>query len=435
MSDLTIEDHGDEGGSRTGIEAALADLRRGRMVLVLDDEDRENEGDLIMAAEFATRQTLGFLIRHTSGIVCVALEEDRAQRLDLPRMVERSDDPRGTAFTVSVDLKHSTTTGVSAADRARTIRALAEDTTAAEQFSRPGHVFPLVARPGGVLVRPGHTESAVDLCKLAGLSPVGVLAEVTNDDGTMARRDDLAAFAAEHDLVTITVAALAEHLRATTPRIAPTPLERVRRVAEGRIPTAHGEFRAVTYVDGGGAREHLALVLGQVAQQAGDTEPVLVRVHSECLTGDVFGSQRCDCGEQLEQAMNRIGAAGRGAVVYLRGHEGRGIGLSSKLRAYVLQDAGLDTVDANTAQGLPADGRDYGAAAAILEDLGVRWVALLTNNPAKIDDLTGHGVHIVRRLPVVTTPNPQNIRYLTTKARRMNHDMSTTSVLCQGEVS
>ena len=400
------------------IESALSELRRGHMVLVVDDEDRENEGDLVMAAELATPEALAFMIRHTSGLICVAVPEARADELDLPLMVSDGDDPRSTAFTVSVDLKGVTTTGVSAADRAATIRAMVDPSTRPGDLSRPGHVFPLRARSGGVLRRAGHTESAVDLCRLAGLFPAGVLAEVTNDDGTMARRPELAAFAAEHELISVTVADLVRHRRRTE--------SLVHREAAGRVPSEHGEFTAITYrslVDDG---EHVALVLGDVNQAGGigADDPVLVRVHSECLTGDVFGSRRCDCGEQLEAAMARIADAGRGVVVYLRGHEGRGIGLSHKLRAYTLQDAGLDTVDANLAQGLPVDSREYGIGAQILRDLGVRQVRLMTNNPAKYHGLAGHGVRIAAREPLVVQPNPDNISYLTAKRNRMDHDIA-----------
>jgi 3,4-dihydroxy 2-butanone 4-phosphate synthase/GTP cyclohydrolase II len=399
-----------------GVEEALAELRRGRMVLVVDDEDRENEGDLVMAAEHATPQMLAFMIRHTSGLICVAVEPARAEALRLPPMTEESDDPRGTAFTVSVDLKGETTTGVSAVDRSATIRALADPGTRPEHLSRPGHVFPLVARDGGVLRRAGHTESAIDLCRLAGLTPAGVLSEVTSDDGTMARGPELAAFAAEHGLVSITVAELVEHRRATE--------SLVRREAAGRIPGEHGDFVAVSYREVGSDQEHVALVTGEVNQAAdpvGSGDSVLVRVHSECLTGDVFGSRRCDCGEQLDQAMRRIAEAGRGVVVYLRGHEGRGIGLAHKLRAYSLQDTGLDTVDANLAQGLPVDSREYGVGAQILRELGVREITLMTNNPAKYRGLAGHGIRITGRVPLVTQPNPDNVTYLTTKRTRLGH--------------
>ncbi|WP_181779187.1 bifunctional 3,4-dihydroxy-2-butanone-4-phosphate synthase/GTP cyclohydrolase II [Pseudonocardia pini] len=409
----------EEGHAR--VEAALAALRRGAMVLVVDDEDRENEGDLIMAAEFATAEAMGFMIRHTSGLLCVAVTEDRAAELHLPLMVPRGDDPRGTAFTVSVDLKAGTTTGVSGHDRMLTVRALADPATRPEHLSRPGHVFPLIARPGGVQRRAGHTESTVDLCRLAGLEPVGVLGEVTNDDGTMARRPGLRDFAREHDLVALSVGDIVRYRRDRE--------SLVERMATGRVPSDHGEFTAVCYrsVDG---TEHVALVLGDVHQRGtGDRDDaVLVRVHSECLTGDVFGSRRCDCGEQLDAAMAAIGRAGRGVVVYLRGHEGRGIGLGHKLRAYTLQDAGLDTVDANLAQGLPVDGRDYGIGAQILGDLGVVRISLMTNNPAKYRGLTGHDVEIADRVPLVVEPNPDNLSYLTTKRARMHHALGGSEV-------
>ncbi|WP_214366467.1 bifunctional 3,4-dihydroxy-2-butanone-4-phosphate synthase/GTP cyclohydrolase II [Pseudonocardia sp. H11422] len=406
----------DETRSARAVEAALAELRRGRMVLVVDDEDRENEGDLIMAAELATPETMAFMIRHTSGLLCVGITDERAEQLRLPLMVTDSDDPRGTAFTVSVDLKTKTTTGVSASDRALTIRALVDPATRPEDLSRPGHVFPLRAREGGVLRRAGHTESAVDLCRLAGLAPAGVLSEVTNDDGTMARRPELARFAAEHGLATVAVADIVRYRRATETL--------VRREAAGRVPSEYGEFTAITYRSLTDDCEHVALVLGEVNQTGTEhDEPVLVRVHSECLTGDVFASRRCDCGEQLAMAMRRIGEAGRGVVVYLRGHEGRGIGLSHKLRAYNLQDAGMDTVDANLAQGLPVDSREYGIGAQMLRDLGVREIRLMSNNPAKYRGLAGHGVRIAGREPLVVAPNPDNISYLTTKRTRMDHQL------------
>jgi 3,4-dihydroxy 2-butanone 4-phosphate synthase / GTP cyclohydrolase II len=404
------------------VETALAELRRGRLVLVVDDEDRENEGDLVMAAELATPEQMAFMIRHTSGLLCVAITAERAEELRLALMVSDGDDPRGTAFTVSVDLKVGTTTGVSGADRALTVRALADPATRPADLCRPGHVFPLIARPGGVLQRAGHTESTVDLCRLAGLEPTGVLGEITNDDGTMARRPELRRFAAEHGIAILSVADIVRYRRARGAL--------VRREAAGRVPSDHGEFTAVSFrslVDG---VEHVALVLGDVDQRDGadDAEPVLVRVHSECLTGDVFGSRRCDCGEQLEAAMVRIGKVGRGVVVYLRGHEGRGIGLSHKLRAYTLQDAGLDTVDANLAQGLPVDSREYGIGAQILGDLGVRRIRLMTNNPAKYRGLAGHGLRIVAREPIVVAPNPDNLHYLNTKRTRMDHALGGSVV-------
>ncbi|MEU7811946.1 bifunctional 3,4-dihydroxy-2-butanone-4-phosphate synthase/GTP cyclohydrolase II [Pseudonocardia sp. NPDC049154] len=388
------------------------------MVLIVDDEDRENEGDLVVAAELATPEQMAFMIRHTSGLICVAITEERAEELRLPLMAADGDDPRGTAFTVSVDLRAGTSTGVSATDRALTVRALADPATRPADLCRPGHVFPLIARPGGVLQRTGHTESTVDLCRLAGLESVGVLAEVTNDDGTMARRPELRRFAAEHGLVMLSVADIVRYRR-----------ERgalVTREAAGRVPSEHGEFTAISFRSAIDGIEHVALVLGEVDQRGGQDDPVLVRVHSECLTGDVFGSRRCDCGEQLDAAMARIGAAGRGVVVYLRGHEGRGVGLSHKLRAYTLQDAGLDTVDANLAQGLPVDSREYGIGAQILRELGVHSVRLMTNNPAR--GLAGHGVRIVDREAIVVAPNPDNLHYLATKRTRMDHRLGESEV-------
>ncbi|RYF58111.1 MAG: bifunctional 3,4-dihydroxy-2-butanone-4-phosphate synthase/GTP cyclohydrolase II [Comamonadaceae bacterium] len=377
------------------VEAALAELRIGRMVLVIDDEDRENEGDLIMAAECMTPEAMAFMIRYTSGLICVGITDERADTLRLPPMVGMGNtDPHGTAFTVSVDLAGETTTGVSSADRTATVRALAAPTTRPEDLSRPGHVFPLRARPNGVLERRGHTECAVDLCRLADREPVGVLAEVTNDDGTMARRPELTHFAAIHGLSVITVGDVVRYRRFKE--------SSVRREASARIPNNSGEFTAVTFRSLFDGREHIALIMGDVnqsgAQPDQSVEPVLVRVHSECLTGDVFRSRRCDCGEQLDKAVESIGIAGRGVIVYLRGHEGRGIGLSRKLRAYELQDAGLDTVDANLAQGLPIDDRDYGIGADILRDLGIRTVRLMTNNPTKRYGLAEYGLHIVDRV-------------------------------------
>ncbi|MCZ4519487.1 bifunctional 3,4-dihydroxy-2-butanone-4-phosphate synthase/GTP cyclohydrolase II [Rhodococcus ruber] len=395
------------------VERALSELRLGRMVLVVDDEDREDEGDLIVPAQFASPRAVAFMIRHTSGILCAAMTEQRADELHLPLMTDNSDDPRGTAFTISVDLKGVTTTGVSAADRAATARALTDPATRAEDLSRPGHVFPLRARAGGVLQRAGHTESAVDLCTLADLEPVALIGEITNDEGEMARRPELRQFASEHGLTMLSVADLVRYRRARA--------SVVERIASGRVPTDAGQFTAACFrsvIDG---CEHVAFVLGDVA---GATEPVLTRVHSECLTGDVFGSRRCDCGEQLDAAMRLIGQAGCGVVVYLRGHEGRGIGLAHKLRAYQLQDAGMDTLQANEAQGLPVDSREYGVGAEILRSLDVRKIRLMTNNPAKFRGLSGHGIEIVNRLPLVVQPNPENQKYLDTKRIRLQHALS-----------
>jgi 3,4-dihydroxy 2-butanone 4-phosphate synthase/GTP cyclohydrolase II len=412
-------------GPQSGVERALAEIRIGHMVLVVDDEDRENEGDLIMAAELVTPAAMAFMIRYTSGLICVAITSERAAELELPLMVDDGNDARGTAFTISVDRRMGTTTGVSGADRAATVRALADAATRPADLSRPGHVFPLRARTGGVLRRAGHTESAVDLCRLAGLEPAGVLAELTNDDGTMSRRPELERFAAEHHIVMISVADLIRYRRATE--------SLVRRGATGRLPTHYGDFVATSYISTVDSLEHVALVLGDVDQRGappGDSRsnPVLVRVHSECLTGDVFGSRRCDCGEQLTSALGRIGAAGRGVLVYLRGHEGRGIGLTHKLRAYSLQDSGLDTVDANLVQGLPVDSRQYGTGAQMLQDLGVSDIRLMTNNPAKYRGLAGHGIRICAREPIIVAPNPDNLSYLTTKRVRMNHRIAECEI-------
>jgi len=392
------------------IEPALQELADGGMVIVLDDEGRENEGDFIMAAEHVRPADVAFMVRHTSGVLCVALPGERCDALDLPLMVgDRNTEQQRTAYTVTVDLAAGTTTGISAADRAATIRALADEDVDGGAFNRPGHVFPLRAREGGVLKRAGHTEAAVDLTRLAGLPAAGVLCELVNDDGTMARRPQLLRFAEEHGLPIITIADLVAH-RQRTDRL-------VERTGEARLPTPWGQFRCVCYrsvVDG---TEHVAFTLGDVSSP----EELLVRVHSECLTGDIFRSLRCDCGPQLETAMARIGAAGRGAVVYLRGHEGRGIGLGHKLRAYGLQDGGRDTVDANLDLGMPVDSREYGIGAQILVDLGARRLRLLTNNPAKYGGLTGFGLEIVGREPLQTTANAENLVYLRTKKERMGH--------------
>src|SRR5215218_4137609 len=379
------------------------------MVVVVDDEDRENEGDLVMAGCHTTEADLAFMVRHTSGVVCMALTGDRCDALQLPPMVATNTDSHRTAFTVTVDLAAGTTTGISAADRAATIRALADEAVGADAFHRPGHLFPLRAREGGVLKRAGHTEAAVDLARLAGLPPVGVLCEVVNDDGTMARRPDLLAFAAEHGLPIITIADLVAHRRRTD--------RLVERSGEARVPTPWGEFRCISYRSLLDGTEHVAFTIGDVSAPG----ELLVRVHSECLTGDIFRSLRCDCGPQVEGAMARIAAGGRGAVVYLRGHEGRGIGLGHKLRAYGLQDAGRDTVDANLDLGVPVDSREYGIGAQILVDLGARRLRLLTNNPAKYGGLEGYGLEIVAREPIQAAPNAENLVYLRTKKQRMGH--------------
>jgi 3,4-dihydroxy 2-butanone 4-phosphate synthase/GTP cyclohydrolase II len=389
------------------------------MVVVVDDPDREDEGDLVMAAEAVTEEHMAFLVRHTTGIICAPMSAERAERLRLPQMVTDNTDSHGTAFTVSVD-SVATGTGVSAADRAATVRALADPELSADGLRRPGHVFPLRARAGGVLTRAGHTEAAVDLATLAGFSGVGVIGEIVDADGSMRRGTSLTAFAAEHALPVLAIADLVRY-RSQTEVL-------VELVAASQLPSEFGTFRALAYRNRLDGTEHLALVMGDVAA-AGQTERgVLVRVHSECLTGDILGSLRCDCGGQLEQALAAIAEEGCGAVVYLRGHEGRGIGLAHKIRAYALQDQGLDTVDANTAQGLPADARDYGVGAQVLADLGAHRIRLITNNPAKYGGLAGHGLTLVDRvaLPVVETPH--NVRYLRTKRERMGHDLPPAAV-------
>jgi 3,4-dihydroxy 2-butanone 4-phosphate synthase/GTP cyclohydrolase II len=392
------------------IEDALDALAAGRPVVVVDDEHRENEGDLIMAASAATAEWLAFFLEHTSGVFCVALPGERTEALGLDLMVAAGSDRNGTAFTVSVDAREGTTTGISAEERARTVRLLADPAAAPGDLTRPGHVFPLRARDGGVLTRAGHTEAAVDLAVLAGCAPAGLLCEVTSADRRgMARLPELRTLADAYGLHLVSIADLVRH-RSAGERL-------VARFAEARMPTRHGVFRCVAWRSMLDGTEHLALVMGEVR----GGEPVLVRVHSECLTGDVLGSLRCDCGEQLDASLAKIGEEGRGVVVYLRGHEGRGIGLGHKLRAYGLQDAGRDTVDANTDQGLPVDSRDYGTGAQILASLGVRRLRLLTNNPAKYTGLRGYGLEIVERVPIQSRPTADNIRYLRAKQSRLGH--------------
>jgi 3,4-dihydroxy 2-butanone 4-phosphate synthase / GTP cyclohydrolase II len=393
------------------VERAIADIAAGRPVVVVDDEDRENEGDIIFAAGKATPELMAFTIRWTSGFVCVAMEGRTLDRLHLPLMTPHNRERMRTAYTVSVDARDGVTTGISAADRARTVRVLVDSATEPYEIVQPGHVLPLRYREGGVLVRPGHTEAAVDLARLAGLTPAGVLCEVVNDDGSMARGPQLREFADRHGLAMISIADLIAYRRRHETLVT--------LVAETRLPTEHGEFRAYAYRDHVDGVEHVALVAGEV----GDGEEVLVRVHSECLTGDVLGSLRCDCGPQLDAALVRVAAEGRGIVLYMRGHEGRGIGLAHKLRAYQLQDAGHDTVDANLELGLPADARDYGTGAQILAELGVRSMRLLTNNPAKRAGLEGYGLTITERLSLPIRATRENIRYLRTKRDRMGHDL------------
>lgn len=420
MSEQTTESTGVEGTATAldSIDRAIADIAAGKAVIVVDDEDRENEGDLIFAAEKATPELVAFMVRYSSGYVCVPLESADCDRLGLPPMYSVNQDKHGTAYTVTVDAREGIGTGISAADRATTIRKLAEPSAQAHDFTRPGHVVPLRAKEGGVLRRPGHTEAAVDLARLAGLRPAGVICEVVSqkDPGEMARTDELRVFADEHGLALVSIADLIAWRRQHEKHVV--------RVAEARIPTEYGDFRAVGYTSPYDDVEHVALVMGDIEGPRGAGEDVLVRVHSECLTGDVFGSLRCDCGPQLHAAMAAVAAEGRGIVLYMRGHEGRGIGLLHKLQAYQLQDAGSDTVDANLELGLPADARDYGIGAQILVDLGVRSMRLLTNNPAKRVGLDGYGLAIIDRVPMPVRPNKENLRYLKTKRDRMGHDLT-----------
>ena len=391
------------------IDDVIAAIARGDMVVLVDDEDRENEGDLIMAAEHVTAEKLAFIIRHTSGVVVAPLTGERCDDLRLPMMVDHNTESHRTAFTVSVDLLEGTSTGISAADRALTIRALADGTVGYQAFARPGHVFPLRAREGGVLKRAGHTEAAVDLARMAGCEPAGVICEIQNDDGTMARLPQLIEFCRKHNLLLSSIAALVEWRRHK---------ERlVERIGSARVPTQWGEFECVAYRSTIDSIEHLAFVRGDIGSGA----PVLTRVHSECLTGDVFGSLRCDCGDQLSAALQLIAKNDHGVLVYLRGHEGRGIGIGHKIRAYSLQDQGVDTVDANTQLGLPVDSREYGIGAQILADLGAQELRLMTNNPAKYGGIAGYGLRVVERVPIVVTMTDENRAYLSTKRDRLGH--------------
>jgi 3,4-dihydroxy 2-butanone 4-phosphate synthase/GTP cyclohydrolase II len=391
---------------------AVARLAAGGLVVVADDADRENEGDLVVAAEFVTEEHMAFLVRHTTGIICAPMPAERCDELGLPPMVVDNTDAHGTAFTVTVDYA-GTGTGVSAADRAATVRALADPHTTPAQLRRPGHVFPLRARSGGVLVRAGHTEAAVDLTRLAGGSGIAAIGELVAPDGSMRRAASLADFAAEHDLPLLAIADLVQY-RLATERL-------VERAATAALPTAFGEFRAVAYRSTLDGLEQLALTMGDVAAAGHTPDGVLTRVHSECLTGDILGSLRCDCGTQLEQAMRAIAAEGTGVLVYLRGHEGRGIGLARKIQAYSLQDQGMDTVDANVAQGLPVDSRCYAVGAQVLADLGARRLRLITGNPAKYAGLAGYGLEIAGRVGLPTVTTAENVRYLRTKQERLGH--------------
>ncbi len=394
------------------IEQALDVIAAGGIVVVADDADRENEGDLIMAADAATPETIAFYVRHTSGLICVGMTPERCDELRLPLMVPPTSntESHATAFTVSVDLAAGTSTGISASDRAATLRALADPSISADDFNRPGHVFPLRARPGGVLKRAGHTEAAVDLARMAGRAPAGALCEIVNDDGTMQHGINLRAFADEHGLPLISIADLIRYRRRSEMLVT--------RTASARLPTQWGTFRCHSFASEIDGETHLAFTMGDI-----DTGgPVLVRVHSECITGDVFNSVKCDCGPQLHEAMRQVAELGRGAVVYLRGHEGRGIGISHKLRAYELQDDGLDTIDANLELGLPIDNREYGVGAQILADLGVTRLRLLTNNPAKYRGVDGFGLTITERVPLHVPIHPEAERYVQTKRDRLGHD-------------
>jgi 3,4-dihydroxy 2-butanone 4-phosphate synthase/GTP cyclohydrolase II len=393
------------------IEEAVEAIGRGEILVVVDDEDRENEGDLIMAAEHVTPEKMAFFVKHTSGLICAPISNERADELDLPLMVAQNTESQRTAFTVTVDYRHGTTTGISAGDRSKTIRSLIDPSTRPGDLARPGHIHVLRAREGGVLKRAGHTEAAVDLARMAGLYPAGALCELVTEDGLgMARLPELERFAERHNLLLISIAELIRYRRQRE--------KLVRRIAEARIPTEWGEFTCYAYhsvLDPD--TYHLAFVMGDPQGE----DNVLVRVHSECLTGDVFGSMRCDCGDQLRGSMAKIAEERLGVVVYLRGHEGRGIGIHNKLLAYQLQDKGLDTLDANLKLGLPADSREYGIGAQILVDMGITTMKLMTNNPSKRGGLEGYGLEIVERVPLETVPNPENIRYLRTKAERMGH--------------
>ncbi len=390
------------------IDEAIKDIKNGRFVIIVDDEDRENEGDLAMAAEKVTPAAINFIAKHARGLICLPVIGKRLDELGIPMMVSENTSKFTTAFTVSIEAKHKVSTGISAADRAETIRAVLDPSTKPEDLVRPGHMFPLRAREGGVLVRSGHTEALVDLARLAGRYPAGVICEIMNDDGSMARLPQLEAMAEKFEIKIVTVADLIAYRRRHE--------KLVHRIAEAKLPTAYGEFTAVAYKSDTDPDEHLALVRGDIATD----EPVLVRVHSECLTGDVFGSLRCDCGEQISLAMESIAEEGRGVFLYMR-QEGRGIGFHNKILAYSLQDKGMDTVEANAALGLPPDLRDYGIGAQILADLGLHKIKLLTNNPKKVIGLEGYGLEVVETLPIICCPNPYNRYYLETKQKKLGH--------------
>jgi 3,4-dihydroxy 2-butanone 4-phosphate synthase/GTP cyclohydrolase II len=397
------------------IEAAIEDFREGRFVIIVDDESRENEGDLAIAAEKVTPEAINFMARYGRGLICLPIIGRRLDELQIPLMVQENTSPLGTAFTVSVEARRGVTTGISAADRATTIRTIIDPKTRPEDLVRPGHVFPLRAQEGGVFMRAGQTEASVDLAKLSGLYPAAVICEIMNDDGTMARMPQLERFAAEHGIKIISVADIIAYRRRHE--------QIVRKVVETPLPTEYGEFLCIGYEDTITGEEHVALVKGDIA---GSAEPVLVRMHSKCLTGDTFGSLRCDCGQQLHWCMQKIEEAGRGIIVYLH-QEGRGIGLHNKLRAYKLQDEGHDTVDANLRLGFPEDRRDYGIGAQILVDLGVKKMRIFTNNPKKLIGLEGYGLELVEQIPIPVRANPHNLRYLQTKRDRMGHSLTVVN--------
>lgn len=405
------------------IKDVIAAIGRGDIVVMVDDEDRENEGDLIMAAQFATAEKMAFFVRHTSGVIVAPLTGERCDELRLPLMVEHNTESHRTAFTVSVDLIEGTTTGISAADRAATLCALANSDIGFASFARPGHVFPLRAREGGVLKRAGHTEAAVDLARMAGLEPAGIICEITNEDGSMARLPELIEFSRQHGLLLSSIAELIKYRRHHE--------KLVTRMGQAQVPTDWGTFTCTAFRSDLDDTEHLAFSIGEVD----DGDPVLVRVHSECLTGDVFSSRRCDCGPQLHSAMSLIAKEGRGVLVYLRGHEGRGIGIGHKIRAYSLQDGGADTVDANTQLGLPIDSREYGIGAQILADLGAHKLRLITNNPAKYGGIEGYGLEVVERVSSQVVPTEENLRYLQTKRDRMGHLLDLPPTPVQGGTS